>query len=215
MLGSRILALTLFLTSFDYIIVFVLLVHWFIMFLWVYSMNTNFCENAFEEILYDALVAIMFVFCYFNPIDNDTRSRYTIFFTVMLVENSILLYFWMQDCLHNFNLPCTYKYELFALYYICFLIGIVIMILYYLYCHPSRNIKFFRTQTESKRRHSYVSRDQQRRIFDEHDWATEDQIDELKKRLTDQLSQIEALDSADIQHVGKLKKVFRRKKIVN
>ena len=59
MLSSRILALTLFITSFDYLIVIVLLVHWIIMFLWILTMKTNFCENKLEEMFYDALVAIM------------------------------------------------------------------------------------------------------------------------------------------------------------
>ena len=221
MLGSRILALTLFLTSFDYIIVAVLLVHWLVMFIWILTMKTNFCENNVEEVFYDALVAIMFIFAFFNPIDNDTRLRYTIFFTVMLLENSCLLYFWYRDCTVHFNLPCNFQVELISSYYIFFSIGIIIMVLYYLYFHPLRNIKFFRTEEDlkiNKRRHSYVSRDTQRRIFSEVDWATEEQIEQIKKHLIDQLSHEEALivDSKDIEHIGKIKKVLkRRKRIVN
>lgn len=218
-ISSRMLAMTLFIIAFDYMIVFVLLLHWLVMFLWVYSMNTNFCENSFEEACYDALVAIMFVFCYFNPIDNDTRYRYAIFFTVMLLENSFLLFFWYQDCATRSNLPCLYKNELVSSYYICFLFGVVICIVYYLYCHPSRSIKFFRTEDDldfNRRRHSYVSRDQQRRVFDESDWATEEQIIELKRRLTDQLNQTDVLDSAvrvqDIKYIGKVRRSFRRRR---
>jgi len=212
MLTSRMLALTLFITSFNYFIIFVILLHWFIMFLWILTMKTNFCENLIEEVFYDALVAIMFIFCFFNPIDNDTRERYSLFFTFMLVENTFLLYLWSQDCAHRNNLPCSYKFELISLYYVCFLVGIVIMILYYLYCHPTRKIKFFRTEQDlevNRRRHSYVSRDQQRRVFDERDWTTEDQI----KRIKEHLSQTNSLyDTVDIKQIGKIKTAFRRKR---
>lgn len=216
-ISSRMLALTLFIISFDYMIVFVLLLHWLVMFLWVYSMNTNFCENSFEEACYDALVAIMFVFCYFNPIDTITRYRYAIFYTVMLLENSFLLFFWYQDCAIRSNLPCAYKIELVSLYYICFFVGILTMIIYYLYCHPSRSIKFFRTESNldyNRRRHSYVSRDQQRRVFDESDWATEEQITEIKRRLADRLKLADTPDSVnmhDIKYIGRVKKVFSRR----
>jgi hypothetical protein len=94
------------------------------------------------------------------------------------------------------------------------------MVIYYLYCHPSRNIKWLRTADDlevNRRRHSYVSRDQQRRVFDERDWATEEQIELIKKHLTDHLSQREALniDTVDIKRIGQVKKVFRRRRIVN
>lgn len=177
-------------------------------------MKTNFCENRIEEIFYDALIAIMFVFCYFNPVDNDTRQRYTLFFTFMFIENSFLLYFWYQDCSVNFSLPCDYKVTLISSYYIMFFVGIIVMIFYYLLCHPSRKIRIFRTEEDlriNERRHSYVSRDQQRRVFDEKDWATETEIERLKE----ELSQNDALDTVDIKEIGLYKKVIRRKRKVN
>ena len=168
---------------------------------------------SYDDEIINHLSFHQFIFCFFNPVDNDTRERYSLFFTFMLVENTFLLYLWSQDCVHRFNLPCEYKIELISLYYVCFFVAILIMIFYYLYCHPSRSIKLFRTNQDlevNRRRHSYVSRDGQRRVFDERDWATEEQI----KRIRDQFSQADALDTVDIKQIGKVKKVFKRKRMV-
>ena len=73
MLASRVLALTLFITIFERHIIYVLGIHWLIMFLWILSMRTRFCDHRIEEVIYNALIGVMFIFCYFNPIVIDTR----------------------------------------------------------------------------------------------------------------------------------------------
>ncbi len=61
-------------------------------------MRTSFCDNRCEELGYNAVLAVMFIFCYFNPVDSPTRRRYTIYYTFMFFENIILMVLWYISC---------------------------------------------------------------------------------------------------------------------
>ncbi|KAI2810112.1 XK- protein 6 [Blomia tropicalis] len=57
MIASRVLALALFASIYTYYIGIVCTIHWFVMFLWIVSMKTNFCNNLLEELFYNAVLA--------------------------------------------------------------------------------------------------------------------------------------------------------------
>ena len=91
MIGSRVLVLALFSARWQYYVGIFCLIHWGMAFLWILSMKTCFCRSRCEEVGYNALLAVMFIFCYFNPVDSPTRWRYTIYYVTAFIENSILL----------------------------------------------------------------------------------------------------------------------------
>lgn len=125
MIGSRVLVLALFASRFKaYIAVFCLL-HWLVMFVWIVSMRTSFCDNKCEELGYNAVLAVMFIFCYFNPVDSPTRYRYTTYYLIAFFENVLLmsLFFFHTDSSGNW-----YQIPAVVAHFTAFVMGLVIMV---------------------------------------------------------------------------------------
>ncbi|KAG9510166.1 XK-related protein 6 [Fragariocoptes setiger] len=136
-IGSRMIALALFTSVYVHHIALVCSLHWAVMFTWIVSMRTSFCNSRLEELGFNAVLAIIFIFCYFNPVDTATRYRYLIFFTFMFVENSALMGLWFQRC------DPTQWYRALGLvaHYSLFFAGITLMLVYYRCFHPTGGIK--------------------------------------------------------------------------
>ncbi|XP_074598771.1 XK-related protein 6-like [Brevipalpus obovatus] len=144
-IAARVLALALFAAVYNWYISIVCGIHCFIMFLWIVSMKTTFCAfstNKFEELGYDAILAVMFIFCYFNPVDSPTRYRYTIFYLFMFSENTLLMVLWYIKAPEDI----WYRYPAIIGHYLSFFTGLLFMISYYLLLHPSGDIKVFRNR---------------------------------------------------------------------
>ncbi|RWS31505.1 XK-related protein 4-like protein, partial [Leptotrombidium deliense] len=169
-LAARVLALALFATSFKYWISVVCGVHWALMFSWIISMKTTFCENRVEEVGYNAVLAVMFIFCYFNPVDNPTRYRYTLFYTFMLLENTLLMCLWYIN-----SVSLWYRLPAMIGHYLSFMTGIMFMIAYYLLLHPSGEIRIFRNSEDYKgeeARQEYARRGGYKREIHNGLWTT-------------------------------------------
>lgn len=123
-IGSRVLALALFASEFTYYISIVCGLHWLLMFLWIVSMKTNFCDNHLEELLYNAVLAIMFIFCYFNPVDSPTRRRYTFYYSFTFGENLLLLFLWYHAC----DPAKWYRFPALLGFFLSFFAGLVFMV---------------------------------------------------------------------------------------
>ena len=152
MIGSRVLVLALFAARFKAYIALVCLLHWLLMFAWIVTMRTKFCDNKCEELGYNAVLAVMFIFCYFNPVDSPTRFRYTIFYLISFAENVLLMCFFF---VHNDSLGTWYRVPAVVVHFVAFFLGIVIMVqlllsilsstaslfiaqvIYYLHFHPT------------------------------------------------------------------------------
>lgn len=202
MLASRVLALTLYIIVFEYQIVYVLALHWVFMFIWILTMKTSFCDNRFEEIIYNALLAIMFIFCYFNPIDNDTRYRYALFYAVMLCENTALLIAWYTSS-QAFNSPLIF----IAAYYLLFALGITTMIYYYLVHHPSRAVRIIRDEVDALHdevRCGTITREAQRKNFNPRDWATEQELQAIRHLIESQND----VNEEEFKRIGIVKRRF-------
>nr|XP_027197694.1 XK-related protein 6-like isoform X2 [Dermatophagoides pteronyssinus] len=146
MLSSRVLALSLFASEFTYYIGIVCVVHWLIMFIWIVNMKTTFCDNRIEELFYNAVLALIFIFCYFNPVEGPSRKRYLFYYTVMFIENLIILLLWYNVC----DIFKWYRLPAFILFFTSFFIGLIFMSMYYLILHPSQNIRKFRHSAKPK-----------------------------------------------------------------
>ena len=125
MVGSRVLVLALFAATFKAYIGLFCLVHWFLMFAWIISMRTSFCDNKCEELGYNAVLAVMFIFCYFNPVDSPTRYRYTTYYLIAFVENVLLMSLFF---FHNNSLDNWYRIPAVAVHFTSFFLGLVIMV---------------------------------------------------------------------------------------
>ncbi|KFM63659.1 XK-related protein 6, partial [Stegodyphus mimosarum] len=135
-IGARVLALGLFASVFPTYLFMVCGVHYMIMFTWIRFMGTEFCDNQCEEFLYNLVLGVLFIFCYFNPKDSPTRRRFTFYYVLSFLENSALMSLWFIYCPAH----VTYKYPAMFLQFLSFVLGLVIMIIYYLLLHPTKNI---------------------------------------------------------------------------
>ena len=63
---------------------------------WVIWQNTDFCTNQWEERLYNAVVGVIYVFCFFNLKEGRSRYRMATFYLVIFLENAgfVAAYFW-------------------------------------------------------------------------------------------------------------------------
>lgn len=137
---ARMLALALFTSTFVRYVGFVCLGHWAFMTLWIVTMKTNFCNTKCEELGFNAVLGVIFIFCYFNPIDNATRFRYLIFYVFMFFENSVLMYFWVKGS----NYELWIKHLAVFTHYTSFSMGLILMLIYYRWFHPTGGIRIFR-----------------------------------------------------------------------
>uniref|UniRef100_A0A3Q3IJM5 XK-related protein n=1 Tax=Monopterus albus TaxID=43700 RepID=A0A3Q3IJM5_MONAL len=133
-ISSRVLSFALFASVFHiYFGIFVVL-HWCAMAFWVIHGGTDFCMSKWEEVLFNMVVGVVYVFCWFSVREGRTRYRMVAYYTVVLLENAILSSLW-----YAYRDPATTDaYASFALcgVFLCFASGVACMVLYYGVLHP-------------------------------------------------------------------------------
>ncbi|XP_061668259.1 XK-related protein 6b [Syngnathoides biaculeatus] len=133
-ISSRVLSFALFASVFHiYFGIFVVL-HWCAMAFWVIHGGTDFCMSKWEEVLFNMVVGVVYVFCWFNVQEGRTRFRMVVYYTVVLFENAVLSGLW-----YAYRDPAsTDAYASYALcgVFLCFASGVACMILYYGVLHP-------------------------------------------------------------------------------
>ncbi|CDQ98054.1 unnamed protein product [Oncorhynchus mykiss] len=133
-ISSRVLSLALFASLFHlYFGIFVVL-HWCGMALWVVHGGTDFCMSRWEEVLFNMVVGIVYIFCWFNVKEGHTRGRMVAYYSVVLAENTLLTGLWYVYRDH----ADTDNYAVPALcgVYLSFAGGVLVMLLYYGLLHP-------------------------------------------------------------------------------
>jgi hypothetical protein len=159
--ASRVLALALFASAHKREVFIALGGHWGLMVIWILlqvrtrvkikALNlsnccgflslqrTNFCgtpdgkRNNCGEFFYNIVVGWMFTFVMINVKATATRVKYSVYYLLMAAENTTMIVLW-------FLLPesATHWYHLPALIgtFVCFILGLVFMFLYYRHYHP-------------------------------------------------------------------------------
>ncbi|KAG7300898.1 hypothetical protein JYU34_015240 [Plutella xylostella] len=93
-ISARMCALTVYALSYEYYIFLVIGLHWFSMFLWLMSPKSIFHGErlgAARRAYLSALVAVVHVFAYINLQDRHPRQKMITFYSVMVIENCILV----------------------------------------------------------------------------------------------------------------------------
>ncbi|XP_067273179.1 XK-related protein 6b [Pseudorasbora parva] len=133
-ISSRALSFALFASVFHlYFGIFVVL-HWCAMAFWVIHGGTDFCMSKWEEVLFNMVVGVVYVFCWFNVKEGRTRYRMVVYYSLVLLENTILTALW-----YAYRDPvATDSYAASALcgVFLCFASGVACMVLYYGVLHP-------------------------------------------------------------------------------
>ncbi|KAJ4428970.1 hypothetical protein ANN_25966 [Periplaneta americana] len=120
-------------------------VHWLIMTTWLSLLDrTNFCTSSPDsatrkerigEVLFAAILGLVYIFTYITPGEGRTRTRYLVYYMVCFVENLIATVMWAVRVPSQLR-DTWYFLPLVISSIVPFVIGIIFMILYYLFFHP-------------------------------------------------------------------------------
>ncbi|XP_038157530.1 XK-related protein 4 isoform X1 [Cyprinodon tularosa] len=134
-IAARVITFALFASVFQLYFGIFIVLHWCIMTFWIVHCETDFCISKWEEIVFDMVVGIIYIFSWFNVKEGCTRYRLSIYYLVVLVENTTLSALWFLYRSHKTT-------DAFAVPALCvifssFLTGLVFMLMYYAFFHPN------------------------------------------------------------------------------
>ncbi len=112
--------------------------------IWVIWQETDFCNNIWEERLYNATVGVIYCFAFFNLKEGRSRYRAFVFYTIIIFENLAFLavFYWIKpiyDPEHSFSYWLITSS--FAIVIVSMTIGLVSMLVYYRFFHPAGPIR--------------------------------------------------------------------------
>lgn len=139
MVTSRVVAMVLFASYFKQWLFVAVGAHWMIMTMWLICQRTRFCtdedgkEHPYREKLFSAVIGFIYIFCFFNTREGMTRKRVVLFYSIILVENSLFVSMWYP---HR-TLRGIMSIAALGVVWGGLVFGIVCMVLYYRFYHPS------------------------------------------------------------------------------
>lgn len=143
MVSSRVFSMVLFAAAYGSWLILAMAIHWFCMTVWVFLQDTDFCTTWWEERLYNCVVGIIYCFCYFNVKEGKSRFRMSLYYFLTILQNlGFLLAFYAAEhfsqglkFLMIFSVPSG------------IFVGIISMLLYYRFFHPSGPIALFKSKS--------------------------------------------------------------------
>nr|XP_057907362.1 XK-related protein 7 [Doryrhamphus excisus] len=134
-IGARALAFALFASVFQLYFGIFIVAHWCIMTFWIIQGETDFCMSKWEEIIYNMMVGIVYVFCWFSVREGRTRCRMLTYSLTVFVENVALTTTW-----YLYRSPRTSDF--YAVVMVCvvassYALGTFFMFVYYCLLHPN------------------------------------------------------------------------------
>ncbi|KAG9333247.1 hypothetical protein JZ751_012967, partial [Albula glossodonta] len=134
-IGARCIAFALFASVFQLYFGIFVVTHWCVMTFWIIQGETDFCMSKWEEIIYNMMVGIITIFCWFNVKEGGSRCRLLWYTLLSLGENVALTTLWF---LHRGPLTSDFC----ALVVVCvvacsYAFGSFFMFIYYCLLHPN------------------------------------------------------------------------------
>eukprot|EP00066_Takifugu_rubripes_P011767 XP_011601033.1 PREDICTED: XK-related protein 7 isoform X1 [Takifugu rubripes] len=133
-IGARTLAFALFASVFQLYFGIFIVAHWCIMTFWIIQGETDFCMSKWEEIIYNMMVGVVYIFCWFSVREGRTRCRMLIYSLTVFVENVALTTIW-------YLYRGSRTSESYAVIMVCvvassYALGTFFMFVYYCLLHP-------------------------------------------------------------------------------
>ncbi|XP_007469050.1 PREDICTED: XK-related protein 5 [Lipotes vexillifer] len=133
MVGARVLSLVLFFQVYRvWVLVVAGLSPWLVMTFWLVAQQSDIVDSTCHWRLFNLLMGATYILCYLNFWDSPSRSRMATFYTVMLLENTILVLL-ATDFLQGASRTSLWTV---AGVLSGFLIGSVSLVIYYGLLHP-------------------------------------------------------------------------------
>ncbi|KAM6976521.1 XK-related protein 7 [Aplochiton taeniatus] len=133
-IGARTLAFALFASVFQLYFGIFIVAHWCIMTFWIIQGETDFCMSKWEEIIYNMMVGIVYVFCWFSVREGRTRCRMLIYSLSVFVENVALTTAWYLY--RGQRTSDFYAVVLVCVVASSYALGTFFMFVYYCLLHP-------------------------------------------------------------------------------
>ncbi|XP_030623365.1 XK-related protein 7 isoform X2 [Chanos chanos] len=132
--GARAMAFALFASIFQLYFGIFIVAHWCAMTFWIIQGETDFCMSKWEEIIYNMMVGIVYVFCWFSVREGPTRCRLLLYSFIVLAENVALTAAW-------YLYRDSRTSDFYAVVIVCvvacsYALGTFFMFVYYCLLHP-------------------------------------------------------------------------------
>nr|XP_027777882.1 XK-related protein 5 [Marmota flaviventris] len=132
MLGTRVLSLALFCRAYRVWVLVVGGAHWLVMTFWLVAQQSDIIDSTCHWRLFNLLAGAVYILCYLDFWDSPSRRRMASFYSVMLLEDIILLVL-ATDFLQGASWSSLWT---IAGVLSGFLIGSVSLVIYYSLLHP-------------------------------------------------------------------------------
>ncbi|XP_066528306.1 XK-related protein 7 [Hoplias malabaricus] len=132
--GARAMAFALFASIFQLYFGIFIVAHWCAMTFWIIQGETDFCMSKWEEIIYNMMVGIVYVFCWFSVREGPTRCRLLLYSLIVLAENVALTAAWY--IYRGSRISDFYAVVVVCVVACSYALGTFFMFVYYCLLHP-------------------------------------------------------------------------------
>ncbi|XP_046374745.2 XK-related protein 6-like [Haliotis rufescens] len=134
-LGTRVLCISLFASSFQASVLVPVGVHWFLISAWLMCQEVKFYEkNPRLDKVFDVICGFAMIFCFLNPKKGHSRFRCLLFYILFYVENVAMLTVWF---LYPTNVAEWFHVGGFIAILALAFLHVLFLLLYYMCFHPS------------------------------------------------------------------------------
>lgn len=135
-ISSRVISFALFASVYKWFIFPIVGFHWLIMTTWLIYQKTDFCSTRLEEVLFDGVVGIIYIFTFFTMKEGRSRYRALLFYIIVFIEDMVLFALWYYRDGNVYTVK-WFSIPAFMLVWGCYFIGIFFMVSYYCCLHPN------------------------------------------------------------------------------
>lgn len=134
LIGPRVASVALFASVLPNFIAAHILILWPVFVVWAWRQGTDFMDSPAGERLYRATIGLIWYFSWFNVAEGDTRDRSLIYHIFIITDTSILLTTWWFY--RDTETTQSYAFSLIISIPLCYVLGLLIKVLYYCCFHP-------------------------------------------------------------------------------
>ncbi|KAJ7991892.1 hypothetical protein DPEC_G00288570 [Dallia pectoralis] len=141
LIGPRVAAVALFASVFPCYIAAHFLCSWMVLFLCAWRLNTKFTKSAVEKCLYKATVGLIWYFSWFYLVTGRKKVAQILYHIWIVLDIGILCGVWvwqMKKSPPYFHLPID-PIVIFCVVTLLPIVGVVLMLIYYKFCHPTQD----------------------------------------------------------------------------
>jgi len=133
MISSRIVVIVMLATMLHQLTFVCVGGHFLLMLVWLIQQQTDFCETICEERMFNVVLAVVYVFSFFNVKEGNSRSRMFLYYTINIAEAimiTTLYWVYRPNELRWYDVPSI------IFVWSTFCLGFLGMVIYYLHFHP-------------------------------------------------------------------------------